>query len=426
MKVSSTKNWLILSLLVILALTVMWLMTTNNLKVWPVRNALQYYVVTWWWDQVGQPAEAAPGTLQGTVRAVQGQPIAQAWVLISRWDGTTFSARSDDHGRYVISNVPAGTYRPVAGAAGYESVELGGFTGRVEIEAGADTLADVVLPPAATPALTPGNDLVLGNPETLSCSQPIASQAIRREVHFKSEGQPNQLSFYYTPVTATTTSRLPLLLTIYPGPADTWECVSLPLSTAGYGLLAVGPAYTFDLETDLNELERLLMFVREGRFPGSDGSKIALIGGSYSSLHVLRLLQRGQEVEAALVMGPPTDLFDMRRRLENGTFVPPFGLDRAFYALGFPDREPLRYWRYSAAYHVYPDFPPIAILHSRTDEVVPYQQGELLAAQLAETGIPYESHFFDGGGHYLLAEDGDADALEMYRITLDFLAKYLL
>jgi len=216
-----------------------------------------------------------------------------------------------------------------------------------------------------------------------------------------------------------------MLLAIYPGPADSWECASLPLATAGYAVLATGPAYSFDLETDIDELERLLNFIREKRFPGSDGSQIAILGGSYSSLHVQRLLQRGQKVNAALLLGPPTDLFDMRRRLENGSYIPPFGLDQALIALGFPDREPLRYYRYSGAYHVRSDFPPLAILHSRSDEVVPYQQSELLADSLDQVGATYEIHFFDGASHYLLAEGADADTLKIYQITLDFLAQHL-
>jgi dipeptidyl aminopeptidase/acylaminoacyl peptidase len=115
----------------------------------------------------------------------------------------------------------------------------------------------------------------------------------------------------------------------------------------------------------------------------------------------------------------------MRRRLENGSYIPPFRLDEALIALGFPDRESLRYWRYSGAYHVRSDFPPLAILHSRTDEVVPYQQSELLAANLNLVGASYEIHFFDGASHYLLAEDGDADTLRIYELTLDFLARHL-
>ncbi len=420
----SKKFWVGSSMILILVVLVGWFLLTENSAVWPIRNSAQYHLLQWWWSWAGEPEPGAPGRLRGVVTNEQGQPIPGAWVLLSRWDGTTYRTRSDADGQYVNSDIPAGTYRPVAGAPGYDSVRVG-RGGRVRIRPGQETVADVILPPETTPTVSPGDNFWLNEPADLSCQQPIPSQARQRQVHFTGDGQPNQLTFYYTPLTATVSSDLPLLLAVYPGPADSWECVSLPLAAAGYAVLGAGPAYSFDLEADVDELVRLLNFAREGRFPGSDGEQIALLGGSYSSLHVLRLLQRGEDVAGAVLLGPPTDLFEMRRRLEEGTFVPPFGLDQAFYALGLPSREPLRYWRYSGAYHINPDFPPLAILHSRTDDVVPYQQSEFLIEQLEAAGVPHESYFFDGGGHYLLADDGDEDALRMYDITLDFLAKHL-
>ena len=344
---------------------------------------------------------------------------------IARWDGSTYSARSNADGQYEIPAAPAGAYRPVVGAPGYQNITLRNFWGRVRIKVEASTIADAVLPIETPRTYRPGRNLVLGEPTTSTCTTPLETTATRREVTFDSGGQPNQLTLLYTPITVTTTSPLPVLLTIYPGPADTWECASIPLASAGYAVLAVGPAYTFDLEANIDELQRLIDFARSGAFPGTDGSKIALLGGSYSSLHVQRLLQRDQDFQAALLLGPPTDLFDMRYRLEQGTYVPPFGLDYVLIALGLPSQEPLRYWRYSGAYHVRPDLPPLAILHSRSDEVVPYQQSELLTENLIVVGTPHETHFFDGASHYLLAEEGDEDTLEIYRITLDFLAEQL-
>ena len=399
----------------------LWLAFTNNPAVWPIRNTLQYHALIWWWDQVGRPQSGPPGTLSGVIRTNQGAPISGARMLVSEWDGTTHTARSDEAGRFGIENIPAGTYRPVAGAPGYANVQVR----RVEIKGDHDTAAEVILPPETPLTVSPGRDFKLGELARLTCTTPLASSSIRRAVTFDSAGQPNQPAFYYTPVTTTSNSRLPLLLAVYPGPADSWECASLPLTEAGYAVLAAGPAYSFDLEADVDELARLLEFARQGLFPGSDPAQMALLGGSYSSLHVQRLLQRGQRVQAALLLGPPTDLFEMRRRLEEGTYIPPFGLDKALIALGLPSQEPLRYWQYSGAYHVRADFPPLAILHSRSDEVVPYQQSELLAANLAQVGAPYEVHFFDGASHYLLAENADEDTLKIYRITLDFLAKYL-
>ncbi|MGH2368462.1 MAG: alpha/beta hydrolase family protein, partial [Chloroflexota bacterium] len=335
-----------------------------------------------------------------------------------------------------IPHVPAGSYRPVAGAPGYADVALGSawlpWT-RVDVAAGAETLADIVLPDAVARVVPPGQGLAVGDPETLECAAPLPSQAVRRRITFDSGGQPNQTTLLYTPTPSAPppapAMRRPLLLTVYPGPADGWECASVPLAAAGYAVLAIGPAYSFDLERDVDDLARLLGLARAGRLPGVDGTRIALLGGSYSALHVQRLLSRGavagtvDDVKAVVLLGPPTDLFTMRRRLEDETFIPPFGLDQALIALGFPDWRPLRYWRYSGAFHVRHDQPPTAIIHSRKDEVVPVQQSEFLAAMLAQVGAPHELHIFDEASHYLLSEGGDA--LAIYQITLDFLARQL-
>lgn len=407
---------------ILLGLVLLWLATTDNSNIWPIRNTLQYRVLTWWWAQAGYPQSGPPGILRGTIRDAQGNPIAGAWVLASRWDGTTYRDHSQTDGTYTISDMPAGQYRPVAGAPGHASVMLGGW-GKVTITAGAATTIDVVLPEANQPAVSPGRELVLGEPSPSTCAKPIEATATRRQVTFESAGQPNQLTFLYTPLTATTTSPLPILLTIYPGPAGGWECASLPLAAAGYVVVATGPAYSFDLERNIDELERLIAFARAGSFPAADGRRIALLGGSYSSLHVQRMLQRDPGVKAAVLLGPLSDLFDMRRRLEEGTFIPPYDLDRAMIALGLPDREPLRYWRYSGAYHVRPDFPPLVVMHSRTDDIVPFQQSEFLSANLTKAGVLHDTYFFEGASHYLLDESGEGEAI--YQITLEFLAKHL-
>ena len=163
-------------------------------------------------------------------------------------------------------------------------------------------------------------------------------------------------------------------------------------------MLATGPAYSFEPERDVEDLARWLQQARAGALPGVDGGRTALLGGSYSGLHVQRLLRRPADlrgVRAVVLLGAPSDLFDARRRLEDGTYVPPFGLDAALVALGFPHREPLRYWRYSGAYHVRRDQPPLALIHSRQDEVVPFQQSEALARRLAAVGAPYRLDVFE-------------------------------
>ncbi len=422
---TTRKRYLALGVLGIVALALSWLATTDNLAIWPYRNTLQYYTLTRWWQWSGYPQPGQPGMIQGIVRDEQGQPVAGAWVLASRWDGTAYSARSGSDGRYTISNVPAGQYRPVAGAIGYDDVLLAGAWGWLTVNPGQNAAADVTLPPAPALSVAPGTNLTLSEPATAACPGPIAASAQRQKISFDSAGRPSQPAFYYSPLTTTTASRWPTLLADYPGPADSWECASLPLAAAGYAVVAVGPAYSLELEKDIDELERYVQLIRAGQFPGSDGSRLAILGGSYSGLHVQRLLQRDPTLEAAVLLGPPSDLFDMRRRLEDRSFVPPFGLDQVMVALGLPDREPLRYWKYSGAYHIRPDLPPLLIMHSRTDEVVPYQQSELFANNLNQVGLKAEVYFFNGASHYLLAEGGDKDTLEIYRLTLEFLAKHL-
>jgi dipeptidyl aminopeptidase/acylaminoacyl peptidase len=419
MKKKFTIYW-ILGLGLLLALGV-WFVTTNNANIWPIRNTVQYHMLRWWWGIAGQHAPGGSGTLTGTVQNSQGEPIWGAWVLVSSWDGTTFSDYSGKNGRYTINNIPAGKVEPVAGAPGHQNAILRDGWRYLQVSANQTTTANVTLPFQMPQPVVPGQNLTLTDSLIFTCTTPLTTTAARQEVTFDSGGQLNQPTFYYTPVTATLTSRLPVLLVVYPGPADTWECVSIPLAAAGYAVIAAGPAYTFELENDIDELQRLVTFARNNQFPGANGNIIVPLGGSYSSIHVQRLLQRDQDFTAAVLFGPPTDLFDMRRRLENGTYIPPFGLDKALIALGLPSREPLRYWQYSGAYHVRPNFPPMIVFHSRSDDVVPYQQGELLANNLELAGVPHEAHFFDGTGHYLF----DQDSLQLYKITLDFLSRHL-
>ena len=84
----------------------------------------------------------------------------------------------------------------------------------------------------------------------------------------------------------------PLLLTVYPGPAAEWECASVPLAAAGFAVLAVAPAYSFSPEGDVADLARWLRLARTGALPEVDGGRLAALAGSYSALHVQRLLER--------------------------------------------------------------------------------------------------------------------------------------
>jgi dipeptidyl aminopeptidase/acylaminoacyl peptidase len=297
--------------------------------------------------------------------------------------------------------------------------------GRVRVPAGGEARADVRLTPAVATPVAAGAPALVGAAAAVACERPLASAGRRRMATLPGAGGASGQGLLYTPAAGAEGAGWPLLLTVYPGPAAEWECASVPLAAAGFAVLAVAPAYGFAPEGDVTDLARWLRLARAGALPEVDGGRVAVLAGSYSALHVQRLLQRPEAagLRGVVLLGAPSDLFDARRRLEDGTYVPPFGLDGALVALGFPDREPLRYWRYSWAYHVRRELPPVALIHSRQDEVVPFQQSEALARSLEAVGAPHRLHVFEAASHYLLSEDGDSRAI--YELTVAFLRERL-
>lgn len=411
-----------LTLGVALVLGIGYVSFTAHPRIVPYRNAIQYRLL----QRLGvfdQTLDQARGTLQGTVSTREGLPIKNATVLVSRIDGTVFSSVTDTQGRYLI-DASAGSYVPVAGAPGYEDTAVHTLFG-IGIVPNRSTKLDIVLDRRREQQIMPARQVQIGKPQGYVIEQPIHATAIRREITYSVDGRPNQLTYYYTPNDGQETA-LPVLLAVYPGPADWWENVSLPLAEAGYAVIAVGPAYALDLEADIDDLKRLITMARDGTLPRADASRIGALGGSYSGLHVLRLAIRHPDaIDAALLFGPPTDLFELRRLFEIGSFFPPFGLDKALIALGLPDRVPERYWRYSARFHAQNIHVPVMLIHSEVDEVVPFTQSELLADELARLQKPHELHILEGMSHYLYESDDIAAIEDLFNTTVSFFAREL-
>ena len=417
------RAWLPITLMIVV-FALAFLATTDNVAVWPVRNTLVYRATRWWESRMGPVRPNGVGALHGCLHGDRGEPLPGATVLLAERDGTVHQATADTSGCYQVAGLPAGSYVPVASAQGYDDIVVRPWGLPLRIGAGDQHVLDITLAPLSAPALRPGADLRVGTPVRVAWPLPQPSEALRRQLSYDSGGRPNQLTYLYTPV-VTGTQPLPTLLAVYPGPADQWEGVSIALAAAGYAVIAVGPVYTLNLEDDIAELQRLVAFVRAGALPATDGRRMAVLGGSYSSLHVYRLLERDTGFRGAVLLGGVGDAFDLRRRFEQGSFSPPFGLDQALIALGTPDTSPEPYWRYSARYHLRRDLPPILLMHSRSDAVVPFQQTEQLAADLTRLGVSFEAHYFDGMSHYLLADRPSEDLTRLYAITTDFLRRTL-
>ncbi len=411
-------SYLLAFVLLLLVAALAWFWHAPGGTAFALRNTLVYHFDTWRVATFGAPPPAPIATMTGCVRNQQGDPIAGATVLVAEADGTAHTATSDHDGCYTLT-APAGDYMPVVAAAGYPpaTVARGGYPVTLPAQ------HDITLPPVSTPAVVPGRDLRIGAPVRLSWDIPEPSIAQRHGLTFDSDGRPSQPTYLYLPDDPT--GSYPVLLAVYPGPVDTWEGVSIPLAAAGYAVIAAGPRYSLDLDDDVAELQRLLAFARAGALPHADGGRIAVLGGSYSGLHVGHIMRRDAGLRGVVLLGAPADLFDLRRRFSAGTFSPPFGLDQAMIALGTPDQLPQRYWDYSLRYHVRGDLPPLLLMHSRNDEVVPFQQTELLVDALDEQGARYEAYFFDGMSHYLLADRPSPELDALYRRTTDFLAAVL-
>ncbi len=406
--------------LLIVAVVLAFLAFSDDPAIWPVRNTLLYHAERWL--SGGEPRQPAAGaTLSGQVRNAQGEPAPGARVFVAERDGALHEAIADADGRYRIADLPPDRYAPFASAPGYADTFVRPWGLPVNVGAGVTTTLDITLADARTPAVAPGEHLHIGQPITLTWPLPQPSRAVRRVITYASAGLPDQRALLYTPVAAA--EPLPLLLAVYPGPADGWEGVSIPLADEGYAVLGASTAHTLDLEADVAELQRLLAFARAGALPGVDGGRIAVLAGSFSSLHVLRLVDQDVGVRGVVLLGGASDLFDLRRRFEEGSLFPPYNLDQALIALGAPNTEPERYWRYSARYHVRADMPPFAVLHSRNDEIIPIAQSEFLVAELERLGVPREVYFFDGMAHYLLADRPSPELDNLYAVTLAFLDK---
>ena len=399
---------------------ILWLAVTDNIAVWPARNTVEYHVVRSWWNLVGEPQRSHTGSIAGRITDRMGRPIAQAVVVVSEWDGNIHKGFTDEQGNYRIDTVPVGFYRVAASAAGFESAQSDGILRGETVRPQKTTEASFRLTRTVARVLPLPGQWQRTDPQELVCRSPVAGAAVRETLQFD-PNELNELVFLYRP-TNTGAAQLPVLLTVYPGPVDTWECVSIGLAQAGYAVLAVGPAYGLDLTRDVDELQQLMALVKAGRIDGLDSDRIAALGGSYSALLLELLMLRDPGLAAVILLGPPTDMFDFRRRFEREGFAPPFGLDRALIALGLPSRDPLRYLNHSMVYHVRPNLPATLIFHSYQDEIVPYQQSELLANSLRRQGVEAELHLFEGASHYLL-EDGAA-SMKIYEQTLEFLRQH--
>jgi dipeptidyl aminopeptidase/acylaminoacyl peptidase len=223
----------------------------------------------------------------------------------------------------------------------------------------------------------------------------------------------------------------PTLLLVLPGPVLSWEIVPVPFAAEGYSVLAFYPLRGTDIDGDAADILTALEYLRQGRLASrADTDRLGLVGASYTSLHAYRLLALTDVVDGALVLGGGADLFAFRHDAEKGLVHTRPPIDQILPALGFPNRSPELYFRYSSIYHL-EGLPPLCLLHGRDDELVPFEQSVLLAGELdhrraaGRPTVPYEFYAYDGLKHYFSTSADNATTQQMFQDSLGCLERAL-
>ena len=363
---------LLVTILLLLGLT--WFALSSNGKVTGLRNVVHYRVLEAFGGARVRTAEP-PGSIVGTVRDRQGQPVAGAEVLVASALGDVYGAKSDPGGQYLLADVPPGRYVPVAGLRGYEDALpqtcLAGLCRKdaVPVRPGGQASApDLVLKPLAPLDVAVDNSLVVSPTTEVESTAPLPGKARRTHFSFERAGLRVNDCWLYEPVAEEQgEGSLPTLLLILPGPVRGWEIIPVPFAAQGFSVLACYPLRGTDIDGDAADLMAALEYVRRGRVPSAaDTGRLGLIGASFTSLHAYRLLALTDQVDVGLLLGGMADGFAFRHDVEAGTAHAREPFDLILVGLGLPNSSPEPYFKYSAMYHL-EGLPPLCILHSMDD-----------------------------------------------------------
>ncbi|MBN1582655.1 MAG: prolyl oligopeptidase family serine peptidase, partial [Anaerolineae bacterium] len=157
----------------------------------------------------------------------------------------------------------------------------------------------------------------------------------------------------------------------------------------------------------------------------ADVEREGWLSGSFSSLILYWAMQEGAgDVDAFIIVGGISDGFlGVQSLYEDEPQLPERYLD-AIAALGRADRIPDFYLGHSLAF--FPaQLPPTLIVHTKQDEVIPYNQSLRLAEAMAAAGMTYELFIYEDTTHYLDQINITPDTAELYRRLIAFLGQYV-
>jgi dienelactone hydrolase len=422
-------RWIVGVLGALLLLGLLWFSYSADPEVSALRNIVHYQVV----KAMGGPKvrlDESPGSVAGTVRGAEGEPIARALVLIASPLGHTYTAESDAAGRYEISDVPPGRYVPVAGMRGYDDALpqtcVAGLCWKQAVTVRPDREtqdANLTLIPTEAPAIALDDSLVVSPTLEAEVGAPFPSKSLRTHLSFERAGLQVNDCWLYEPLAGE--GPFPTMLLVLPGPVMNWEIVPVPFAAEGFSVLACYPLRGIDIDEDAADLLTALEYLRQEQIPSrADTERLVLVGASFTSIHTWRLLGLIDEMDVTLVLGGMADGFAFRHDVEMGTVHtrPPF--DQVLMALGFPNSSPELYFKYSVLYHL-EGLPPVCLLHGVDDELSPFSQSVQLAEELERRGHPYEFYSYEGLSHYFSTSADNATTQQMFQDSLDCLRTFL-
>jgi dipeptidyl aminopeptidase/acylaminoacyl peptidase len=278
-------------------------------------------------------------------------------------------------------------------------------------------------------ALASSYHIEWGEPAEVAGDYPWPVQGIRTRITVVRDGYPVECYLYEPPASVGQGRALPGLLAVYPGPPQNWEPASTAFMAQGYVVLAVSPTSTRDLDAyaDTEDLRVVMDLFTEGALSGRvDLGRVAALGGSFSSVALVRALRYGSSIRAVVMLGGLSDPYLLRRDAYEGDYT---GyeisklMEFAMWSLGRPDRTPRMYIENAAALHV-EGLPPLCLVHGTEDWVVPYNQSERFAAALERAGQDYELHIYETA-HYPAIYEPDPATEAMYQQMVIFLAREL-
>lgn len=431
-------------------------LTTEDLEAVLARNTAERYSMQFWRGAFGDErfASRAPGGLSGVVLE-GGKPLAGAAVVLSTVSGQTYSATTGPEGRYSLPGVPAGNYLPMAinGPEQEHSSKFGNPVAAVR-EGQTTNGIDFTLN-AARPVLSeseqPQTSLQIDAPTEITKDNPVVSTAQRRSFTFS-----NGAAFSSNPATGVLSSKgskrleggiihepmpeagngpFPLLLIVYPGPANAWEGVSVQLAAQGYVVISYFPNRLLDLQGDLDDLRLLMKYTFDGKMSArGDARRVAVVGGSVSTTYTYLMAQQivaneqqRPNLKALVNYGGLLDLYRFRNSWERGQVIIDEGISGLEYlliAFGRPDTRPELYARFSPGFRLKAaSLPPTLLVHVNKDIIVPVEQSQLADELFKRLNIPHELILYPDLEHYLDLSKRDPAYTDMLNRTTEFLGR---